>query len=52
MFTQKHGIFKTMHEKVKTILHAPKASIDCVVSTNIENKNNAPFLHDLFVLYE
>ena len=33
-----------MHEKVQTLLHAPKARIGCVLITHIENKNNV-FTH-------
>ena len=45
--SQKYRICKTLHEKVQTLLHAPKAQIGYVVITHIEHKNNAPFLHVL-----
>ena len=51
-FYSLHHSSKTSHEKVRTLLHASKASIGCVIITHTEHKNNAPFLHVSVVFCE
>ena len=45
--SQKCRIYKTLHEKVQTLLRASKTQIGYVVITHIEYKSNASFLHVL-----